>query len=413
MQIRYTPLSNRLFKLNHSNIELQRLKYERKIYMEGSVRKRGKKWYYYFDAAKVNGNRQRIERVGGKTKAEALSALRIAIQEYENGDFMDLSDISVADYFDYWLSDYVKRELRPRTYDNYKNVVEKYIKPAIGMYKLKSIGPAKLQEFMNDLGKTMLSKRSVEVIATVMNGGFKRAVFPYQLIKTNPAEYVTLPKFKASKKTKKKIDVISMEQFEEILSLHPYASPFRLPFLIAFHTGLRIGEVAALTWADISFSDKTLTVDKQMTMGKKGDFTIIPPKTESSNRTIKIDEQIIAELKKAKQMQSENRLRYGKHYYDSNFVCTKEDGSPCTVTVIRYHASNTKEKVGYHFNFHMLRHTHATMLLEGGAIPKSVQQRLGHSKIAVTMDTYVHVTEVMETDTIDILSRKLSEKKLS
>ena len=112
-------------------------------------------------------------------------------------------------------------------------------------------------------------------------------------------------------------------------------------------------------------------------------------------------------------MQSENRLRYGKHYYDSNFVCTKEDGSPCTVTVIRYHASNTKEKVGYHFNFHMLRHTHATMLLEGGAIPKSVQQRLGHSKIAVTMDTYVHVTEVMETDTIDILSRKLSEKKLS
>ena len=80
--------------------------------MEGHVRKRGSKWYYSFEAASVEGKRKRIERVGGNTKAEAYEAMREAMKQYENGDVIKLSNISVADYFDYWFTNHVERKLK-------------------------------------------------------------------------------------------------------------------------------------------------------------------------------------------------------------------------------------------------------------------------------------------------------------
>ncbi|GEK36623.1 tyrosine-type recombinase/integrase [Enterococcus thailandicus] len=108
----------------------------------------------------------------------------------------------------------------------------------------------------------------------------------------------------------------------------------------------------------------------------------------------------------------ENRLRYGNHYYESNFVCTKENGEPVTPNSIKWSASKIKKDLNIKFNFHSLCHTHATMLLEDDIKPKIIQEHLGHSRISTTMDTYAHVTKKMKKDTIDIFETMLKDSMI-
>ncbi|WP_446681925.1 N-terminal phage integrase SAM-like domain-containing protein [Enterococcus devriesei] len=126
----------------------------------GHVRKIGDKWYYILEMAKVSGKRQRIQKVGGTTKAKAQDKLREAIKEYENGGQVILTDTSVSDYFDFWFDNYVEKRLKYNNQKNYKNIIEKYIKPEIGKYKLKSIGPKRLQELVNKLPEGFNKKLS-------------------------------------------------------------------------------------------------------------------------------------------------------------------------------------------------------------------------------------------------------------
>nr|WP_223876604.1 site-specific integrase [Lactiplantibacillus daowaiensis] len=219
------------------------------------------------------------------------------------------------------------------------------------------------------------------------------AVFPYQAIKNNPADYIVLPinnddLEKTVQERRTELKIISLSQFKEILSLVPVASPFYLPLQIGFNTRLRRGEISGLTWDNINFNDQTLTVNKQMIMKPKSQFEITSPKTKASYRTIAIGKTLVEILRTARKEQMRNKLRYGKYYLDSSFVCTKANGKPVTPSAIHYYAGKVSKQVDFPFNFHSLRHTHATMLLEHNANYKEIQQRLGHSRIATTMDTF-------------------------
>lgn len=101
-------------------------------------------------------------------------------------------------------------------------------------------------------------------------------------------------------------------------------------------------------------------------------------------------------------LQNKNKLKYGQLYFDSNFVCTKKNGKPITPNSIKYLSSEINQQLGFPFNFHSLRHTHATMLLEAGASPKEVQIRLGHTNIETTLDTYVHLTDYKNRETANL-----------
>lgn len=95
-------------------------------------------------------------------------------------------------------------------------------------------------------------------------------------------------------------------------------------------------------------------------------------------------------------------MKYGEYYHVSNFVCTKENGKPITPASCKWSGRNIKEKLRIDFNFHSLRHTHATLLLEQGGPIKDIQTRLGHSRSSITLDTYSHLTEKMKNQTVDI-----------
>ncbi|MDN6291469.1 MAG: site-specific integrase [Tetragenococcus halophilus] len=378
--------------------------------MEGSVRRRGKRWYYAFEGAKIDGKRKRYERVGGNTKAEALEALRKAINQYEqSGIVQDLSDISVHDYFNYWYEDYVMRNLKYNTQQNYRNIIDHHILPYIGQYRLKTVQPMVIQKVIDENFEKGLAKQTLAIIRTVLSGALKRAVYPYQYIASDPTRYIQMPRYdQRSRKTTSDLKVITLDDFQKLVKAIDPSHPYYMPMMIAFNTGLRRGEVLGLTWDNIDLSEGTLTVDKNIITVKKS-YMVGTLKTQSSYRTIDIGDSLTNVLKAHRKRQMENKLFYGQHYTDSNFICTRENGELVTPNSVKYHSEKLRKQTGVNFSFHSFRHTHATLLLENGAIDKAIQERLGHSRISTTIDTYSHLTKKTKKETVNIFENLMNQ----
>lgn len=372
-----------------------------------SVRKRGEKWYYSFDLAKVDGKRKRVERVGGRTKKEALAAERKARMEYEQaGQLFEPTEFSFSDYLDYWYDNYVLVNLKYSTQRTYKEIITNHIKPAIGHYRLKSIKPAQLQDLLNSKKTKGYSKNYIGNFYGILSGSMNYAVYPCEYIKKNPMEHVNMPKMSA-KSSKDNMKTITVAEFNRLIERYSEGSSFYIPLNIGFYTGMRVGEVCALQWDDIDLDEGTISITKTMIELPKGQYELTTPKTQSSVRTIRIGPSLIQILKRHKTTQKKNKLEYGQHYHVSNFVCTKANGQLVKMSSMRYLNRVANYEMGISFSFHSLRHTHVTLLLEAGANMKHIQKRLGHSKLATTMDTYSHVTDNMIKETVELFEQKV------
>ena len=428
---------------------------------KGKVDKTGKpkpaNWEYRFEAAKIDGKRKHISKSGFRTKKEAEDAGAKALAEYNNAGLkFEPSDMSYADYLDYWFDNYVKVSCKYNTQMAYNQIIEQHLKPALGMYKLRSLTPVLIQEYVNKKFVTGLKKTTVTNIMSVLSGSLRYAVVPAQLLTSSPAEYVKYPKKKTNKKETNRI-ILSIDDFNKMLDRFEKGNPFRYALLIGFHTGLRIGEVYGLTWDDIDFDERTLDVNKQaykrnygvdvrQVMKQKGKreeksaWYFGDTKTLSSTRKIKIGDTLIKELREYKAIQAQNELLYGEYYTQifmkketdekgkdiyrlieveksvpvglpqANLIMRKENGQYSSSDSFKYAARVIHYDLGITFNFHSLRHTHATTLIEGGVSPKAVQARLGHENIETTLQTYVHNTEAMEQTAIDVFEKTLSTK---
>ena len=350
-----------------------------------------------------DGSRKKVEKVGGDTRPEAEAALRKVLSDIdETGQYFLGTDTRVKQYLDFWMEEYVKLNLKYNTYENYRFTIKNHINGYLGKKKLTDLSPALLQNFINAEFKKGYSKKTMTITHSVLKNALNMAVYPWGLIKQNPMLYVKIPKYEARPTTKKDLKIISLEDFDHMLEITPEGHPFYIPLNIGFYTGMRVGEVCGLTWDDVDFSNGTITVEKQM-VKNDGAWVYGTPKTSSSNRTIFIGQTLLAILKKHKKQQLENRMKYGKLYIDSNAVCTKEDGELVTPSVVKWNTKRISNALSLSFNFHSLRHTHATLLLENGAKMKEISERLGHSRISITMDTYSHVTDKMRNETVDIM----------
>jgi len=420
-------------------------------------------WEYRFEAARVNGKRNQISKAGFKTKAEALEAGTAALAEYNNsGKTFEPSEISVADFFDYWLKNYCEVNLADSTTHSYNVIVNNHVKPKLGFYRLKSIDTIALQEFVNSMYVVnSFSKEYIKNIIKVLSQGFSYARKTAKLIASDPMEDVTLPNMDVPEE---EMIILSKEQVATILDRLKKAPNQYYAILIAYYTGLRVSEVYGLTWDDIDFEKKTLTVNK---IAKKFDYNskkekgargvkgkartkwyLGACKTKSSYRKIQIGDTLLNALLDYKEWQEHNEETYGEYYVHTyvrdeltrnnrrvkriiqmdnssgaeipmdevKMVCVKENGEFMGTDSMKYPSKVINGELGIRFNFHALRHTHATMLIEQGLPIKAVSERLGHASTQITWDVYVNVTNKMETEVVETFEEgsglKLRNEKL-
>ncbi len=396
-----------------------------KFYKDG--RPKPPNWEYRFPIASVNGKRQHSSQAGFKTQKEAAEAGTKAMAEYlGTGDAFKPEKISYSDVLDLWLKNHVRANLKGQTVASYEVIIKNHIRPALGHFFITRLRPLDLQNFLHELAKKGYATGYITKAHIILKGSLKYAVEPCQYIKQNPMVYVSTVKGSAERKK----EIISKEDFKRILERFPEGHHFYTPLMIAYHTGLRRGEVLGLTWDNIDFEAKTLTVEKQQQLFNcytDRQLAIGTPKSKASQRTIAIGETLLTALKREKLRQKENRLRYGRYYYkygyreikselneivedkngDLDFVCVKESGQILTPTALKHLSRVINKQLNIRFEFHALRHTHATMLVESGANVKGVQQRLGHDHVKTTLQLYAKTTESIIQDTISIFEEAL------
>lgn len=389
------------------------------------TRQRGKTWSYSFDARTLDGKRKIVEKGGFATKQLAYDEGVIAFAKYKGGDVrFSTEKITVVDYLKLWLEE-KNGEFTLNTIQTYKNLIltlSKYL----GNIKLQEIRPRDVNSIIKQVFNKGYSKETIKSFLKIMNSAFKYAVYPAELISNNPALYIKVPKNAPINIIKR--EVITKEKLESILAVYPYPHPYYVVILLAYHTGMRLGEVLGVTWDDIDFSKNELSVKRQLLYNNEIGCYFSKLKTRTSYRKILLDSKIIIILKRWEKTQTEHELSKGKNYLynykakdntlwripknqvppkemeKKDLICTMKNGS----VINRKTLTSALRKLG--INFHSLRHTHATMLIEGNAIPKDVAVRLGHKDATITQNLYTHDTEKMKQNTVAIFERLLNEK---
>ena len=398
---------------------------------KGSVRKKGRKWYYRFYIEDESGRQVQKEFAGTESKSETEALLRKAMEDYEAKRFVGRAEnITVGEMLDLWIEE----DLKPSSLSNgtvmaYTAAVKKIKKYPIGSRRLKTVTADHLQAFLdfmsyggtNPDGATSppMSKGYMLQFSAVLQGAFRFAVFPKRLITFNPMQYVRL------RGRKEEADIFCGEEAEAVsrptithgqyLKLTGYLkdrkNPALLPVQIAYYTGLRIGEVCGLTWQDIK---------------------------RSKVRTVDFCDTLAEILRAAKAAQHKNRFQYGELYHlnyytvvkekdrsyyevyslprteqapegykELSFVCVRPDGMFESAGAVGQVCQKARKQVDglEDFHFHMLRHTYTSNLLSGGAKPTDVQELLGHSDVNTTMSIYAHATREAKRTSARLLDK--------
>lgn len=381
--------------------------------------KRGTKWRYRFQIASSDGKRKYESKSGFATQKEAYAEGVKAKAKYDaTGVIFRPTEMSFKDYLEHWIELYCEKNCNATTIQSYRKRIRLYILPKLGKYSIHQLTPATMQEFINELVTSGMSRNTITDIKGILSNSLSYAVLPLQYIESSPMIYVKIPKMKTVKSNTKKHIFVEPDIWNQIIERFPEGHASHIPLMIGYHCGLRLGEVFGLWWEDIDFENKTLRVNRQVQMNddvKKWKF--VPPKY-NSYRTIDLDDEI-AELLQREHQRQEAAKDYYKEFYSNiymnndymdscgtpiNLIMVRENGTyiqPRTMQhvmrVIHGKANKTDTAISEEFDFHSLRHTHATMLFQAGIPLPAIQKRLGHANLDITEIYTDHVTEQMNT----------------
>ena len=367
-------------------------------------------WIYQLRYTDADGNRGR-KKFAAKTKREAMQKGKEFIDSL-NRAANDDEKLTVGNWIRNWLENYAKPNVRPRTYEKYSGILKAYILPTFENVLLNELTAADLQKHLNRLLETGRADGTGLSSSTVRGTRRYLSMCIDDAVKSGLVSSNVVRLTKAPKLSKKEIAVLSKDEIARLINAakevdHQFMSVV-MPQIISLtvHTGMSQGEVFGLKWDDVDFEKSCLFIRRSLAhvIGKGAVFQA--PKTKNSVRRILLMPEDVKNLRAYKKWQENYSEELGDLFSGHNLVFTSPFGEPISPTNFsrRYFKPLLKKcDISSEFTFHGLRHTHATLLLRQGVNPKIVQERLGHSSIKVTMDTYSHVLPDMQRQAVDAL----------
>ena len=304
----------------------------------------------------------------------------------EKGSFTN-THYTLEEFSKIWIENYIKPNCTALVLRNYQSNLRNWILPELGKYNLATINPLILDKFINMLktSKTKYSHRTnnlltnttiekiFENVRTMLTLAYKKGIIP-----SNPCDRVDL---KLRRSRKDSVHFWDVEEYKKVLDLLSREPDKLKSFVVEFalKTGLRRSEMFGITWDDVDFENKTISINKSR-QKVNGKMTVLLCKTPSSVRTITIPQSIVDKLI-ALRAKSNTKFIFEKIDYDS--------------VTAWYRGWVRKNNLPY-IRFHDLRHTHASLLLYKGVDIKTISERLGHSNIGTTMNIYTHVMHELD-----------------
>lgn len=347
--------------------------------------KRGKSWQYEISHKTDDGQFKKIRKSGFKTKSDAKVAATDLEYELARGYKVNSKETTLYDYFESWMKLYKKNTVSEVTYRRY-NTTLATIKNLMPFVTLQELSKNSYQKYLNIYAdghaKDTVKRFHMHVRACVLNAIDEKVLLN---------DFTRNALIHGSVQQKKKED--KFLQFDELKKVIHYAEKdlnpqyaSRYMIIVGANTGMRFSELLGLTWNDIDFDNKTITINKTWQYQTGGGFG--PTKNEASIRTIDTDDHTLELLKKYKIDQDALGLEN-----EFKLIFYNEVNGPISNNAVNKSFKNIQTQVGINnpITFHGLRHTHASLLLYKKVDIMVLSERLGHSDITVTSSVYAHV----------------------
>lgn len=315
-------------------------------------------------------------------------------------------------YFDFWMETFARSGRKATTCTNYKSYYNTYIKNTIGKKQIAKITKTDCQRIINKMIEDGKKHSTMSNLKSCLNILFECAIDDDIIIK-NPAKNLQIPQTESKKRNA--IEQHRVDLFMEYVKSSGQYSYSYPAFVVLFNSGMRVGEMSALTWDDVDFHKNTICVNKTVNRYRKVDYgftmAVSSPKSKSSIRNIIMNDVVRRELLKLK-IKNTNATVSLPYVDDSGNIRGQVSGfmflnlfgnvwnEPGFRDLIkriveRYNKDAQKEGKEKLETFcpHMVRHTYTSLAYSAGADVKIVSQNLGHASTSITLDTYTHLTE--------------------
>lgn len=357
----------------------------------------------------------------GYTKAEIKNKAKSYLMKVENG-FSEPKKILLSDYIEYWLKTYKLNKIEPPSYYRLYSVYEHQLKDTIGLKMMGDIKARDIQNFIDEMANPSNGKikplaiSGLKKIIQLLNPCFKTAI-QEGILFLNPCDGVTLPKESCIKTpTKKQISLSDdeIEKFKEVAlekykSTAEYCSRDFLVLLLIVNLGLRVGEMLALSWSDIDFENrivyinKTLQSDIRNFEAKEGEKKLYSriknsTKTNAGMRVISLNDSVMSYLEELRAYDKRNKIV-------SDYVACTTAGTLNRARNLQRSLERLLKKanIDKKVSLHTLRHTFGSYLLRKGVGIEVISKLMGHARITVTYNKYIHTIKEEEAKAMNMI----------
>lgn len=385
--------------------------------MPSKIRKRGKNSYTLTVATGYDEHGKQLYRrktVKASSDREAEKQYTLFAAEVQTGQVYS-GKCKLTEFARRWYKSHCLKELAPKTQESYKNHLEKRILPALGHLDINKIRPLDIKRFVDDLceqrkrydGRTgEASNGTARYCFSVLSSMLQDAM-EWQVIPNNPCRRVKAP-------TDKKEQQLILAEKDVAVMLDALANEplkYQTIILMAFDSGLRLGELMALKWSDVNMETGKIHVTKSnQALPRRGTFTK-EPKTKSSVRSLTLSKSTIALLKQHQQQQAEEKTLLGDKWKENGWIFTQWNGvAMYPMTPSQWFRKFLKRHGIPHMTFHGLRRLSATMLAAAGIPAINVKNRLGHADIRTTMNIYASALQSVDQKAADSMDAILQAR---